>query len=106
MEAEKLRCGVRVTEGIFSRQVAGPGAWSARDSGLFLESPSSSISRQVPRVHHDPGCQRAPVGAGLLPAVINSGKEDRYCAVTTPSILNVTPPLFYANKMLHDSGML
>lgn len=25
---------------------------------------------------------------------------------TVLSILNVTPPLFYANKMLHDSGML
>ena len=41
MEAEKLRCGVRVTEGVFSRQVAGPGAWPARDNGLFLEYPPS-----------------------------------------------------------------
>lgn len=48
MEAEKLRCGVRVTEGVFSRQVAGPGAWPARDSGLFLESPPSAFLDRSP----------------------------------------------------------
>lgn len=74
MEAEKLRCGVRVTEGVFSRQVAGPGAWPARDTGLFLESPPSVFLDRSPE-STTTQVSEAPVGAGLLPAVINNGKR-------------------------------
>lgn len=56
MEAEQLRCCVRVPGGIFSRQFPA-GSLMAGDSGAFLESSSSHISGWGPR-HHDPGSQR------------------------------------------------
>lgn len=67
MEAEKLRCGVRVTEGVFSRQVAGPGPWPAGDNGLFLESPPSAFLDRSPESTTTQGV-RGPSGGRSPPS--------------------------------------
>lgn len=60
MEAEQLRCCIRVPGDIFSRQFAGrvSDGWGLKEWGAFLESSSSHISGWGPRVHHDPGSQK------------------------------------------------
>ena len=82
MEAEQLRCCIRVPGGTFSRQLLA-GSVMAGDSGAFLESSSSHISGWGPKVHHDPGSQRPQWGQVFSQMVLT-------VAMRTDSVLEHT----------------